>query len=126
MDYVHSDYGFVGDLGYFFIPSIMQKESKIKKSTNDQVTLVECGFDDDHITVKYHKTMPYAEYKTIQANKPKEIRVIDDFGRVNLPKSHLEKLKISPYDVAVSFLLSDGTIKIRPLVVSRTFAAETE
>ena len=126
MDYPQSDYGYIADLGLFFIPNIMRKESMIKESKDNQVTLVECGISDGHITLKHHKTVSRDEFKAMQDNKPKEIRVIDEFGRVALPKVHLDELKISPQDALVTYLLNDGTIKIRPLVVSRTFASDAD
>ena len=115
MDYQHSDYGYVSPLGQFFIPKIMQKESNIKAYKDGMITLVMCSVEDGHIVLRYEKTIPNKEYKAMQSDKPKELRAIDELGRVGFLKEHMQALEVSPHDALVSFLCSDGTIKLRPL-----------
>ena len=115
MDYQYSDYGYVSALGQFFIPRITQQESNIKAYKDGTITIVMCSIEDEHIVLRHDKTIPYEEHKMTQSSRPKELRVIDELGRVGLLKEHMETLKISPHDVLVSFLCCDGTIRLRPL-----------
>lgn len=125
MDYLQSDYGYNNELGQFFIPKIMQQQSRFKACKDDLVTLVKFEVEDGCIVLSYHDTVTREEHREMQESKPREIRAIDEFGRVVLLKEHREKLKISPNDALVSYLLSDDTIKLRTLAIKNSDLVET-
>jgi hypothetical protein len=115
------DYGYISELGHFFIPMVMQNESEIKccqAGYITYVTLVECKVENDCIVLKHHKTISDKEHSETQKNNPKEIRTIDELGRVALLKEHMEKLKISPFDILIIRLLDDNTITIKKVMLN--------
>jgi antitoxin component of MazEF toxin-antitoxin module len=124
MDYLQTDYGFVGELGYFFIPKSMQNESKIKSCQNGCFTLVKCEVENGSIVIKYHETIPENEHKERQKSNPKEIKTIDELGRVILLREHMKTLKISPSDMLKSHLVNNSTIVIRPFVFKESYELE--
>ena len=120
MDFVRADYGYISDLGMFFIPKVMQEESEIKACKNNLITLVKNEVQDGHICLSYYKTVTMEEYIKMQKSMTKDIQLVDEFGRVILLRKHRAKLKIQPNDILVSYLLHDGTIKIRKLVKAQS------
>jgi hypothetical protein len=121
MDYLQSDYGFVGELGYFFIPRAMQNDSKFKASQDDSITLVKFKVENGCIILKHHSTISINEHKKQQKSNPKEIRTIDELGRVFLLRDHMEILRISPSDIMKSHLVNNRTIVINRVVVMELY-----
>jgi hypothetical protein len=115
------DYGYINDLGHFFIPRAMQNESEIKCCQAGYITyvkLVECKVENDCIVLKHHKTISDIVHSETQKNNPEDIRTIDELGRVALLKEHMEKLRISPFDILISRLLDDNTIAIKKVMLN--------
>lgn len=119
MSYLRSELGFINELGMFFIPKIMQQESKIKACKDGLVTLVTSEVEDGHIVLKHYKTISMEEHAEMRKDKdkPKNIQTIDDLGWVALRNAHQKMLDIWHKDVMASYLLDDETIKIRPLIM---------
>ena len=126
MNYLHSEYGYISEIGQFLIPKIMQQESRFKASKDNTVTLVKFEADECFIVLNYHSTVAKEEIRKLRKAKPKEIRVIDVLGRVVLPKHHRERLKISPHDALVCYLVNDGSIRIRMLENKQSDTSKTE
>ena len=120
MRYLMSDYGFINELRMFFIPKIMQQESKFKACKDGLVTLVTSEVVDGYIVLKHYKTISTEEHAKMRKDKPQNIQTIDDFGRVIIRKVYQEMLDISHKDVMIIYLLDDETIKITSLIVKET------
>ena len=123
MDYLQCEYGYVSELGQFLIPRSMQKESDINVSPQGYVTLVTCVVENDHISLEHHSIVSLEDHKKMKESKPKEMRAIDEMGRVILPKAQRDRLQISPDSIIASYLLQDGTIKIKPVTTLVTIAS---
>ena len=120
MEYLKSDYGYVSELGQFFIPRAMQEESNIKTYGDGQVALVKCDIENEYIILKYSQTVSREEHRQMQTdndNFSKEFRAVDELGRVVLPREFMDGLQIKPHDTLVSYLIDSDTIKIKTLVV---------
>jgi bifunctional DNA-binding transcriptional regulator/antitoxin component of YhaV-PrlF toxin-antitoxin module len=116
MENSNFDYGYITDLGQFFIPQNIQEHSEIKTSQQGKVTLVMCDVENDHITLKYHSTVSLDEHKKMQSGKPEGLRAVDDIGRVILSPEQRQMLGIGYNTILMFSLLSDGTVIIKPTV----------
>ena len=125
MDFLQSEYGFISELGQFFIPKAMQGESEIQAVQGEFITLVQSAVEDEHIVLKHHKSVTKAEYYKIKKDEFIDMRAIDELGRVVLPKHHREQLNIAANDTLVCYLIDRCTIKIRRLVAQKSVVQET-
>ena len=120
-----TEYGHISDLGMLFIPKSIQEESKFKFRGHDETISPSCDKlitltmhtigDDDYITLKYYKAVTFEEYKAMRENKDycKNIRVIDEFGKVVLMSRHREELGIEVGNVLEICLVDEETIAIK-------------
>ena len=111
MNYLQSEQASINELGMLSIPLSMQEQSSFKAFNKDEgmITLVRFSIEGDGITLMYHDKTCYEKHK---AKKCKHIVVIDELGRVALPREHREELNISPRDVLVVSLIDDSTMVV--------------
>ena len=120
MTYTQFDYGYISALGQLFIPQAMQRKSQIKAyqyNNDNNIVLVKCEIEGGYIVIRHHDTLPYDEYRKMQGNMPKDVRAIDELGRVILARGLREALRIASHDAVKIYLSADGAIRVRPLVI---------
>ena len=113
---IYHDYGYASKLGQFFIPRVMQQNSKFKPYANEEITLVKCiAYEDDYILLTYYERIAIEVYYALKTNKDlrdKGILAIDELGRVLFPKKLRTQFKFYQNTGLKSYLMDECTIRI--------------
>ena len=121
MECMYYDYGYANKLGQFFIPRVMQQNSRISSYKDDIITVLTCFVEDNYIVIAFHDAIEmdnYGDFKESKKrvkDKEKIICILDELGRIIIPKKILKQLRMCVTTALKIYLIDECTIKIECL-----------